>query len=228
MRKNVVSAVSVTPNARLTVSKRSSSSGGTARRASTLSMMVPSSAGAIPTVQPPLKVTVTLPWVRSITGLHGACVRSSCASAAAAQSSDARAMIVRACARFTCASFRSPLVRRRTRPSQLGLQRPQILANLFGARVLRSPCLLADRERALEQRLGLGGPALILVEQRQVVEADGDVGMLRSQHLLADRERALRERLRLGIAVLVAVDHRQIAQPGANVRMLRPQRLLAD
>src|SRR5215831_9004610 len=48
-----------------------------ARRASTFSMMSLSSAGVIPTVQPPLKVSVTLPCVRSMTGLHGACVRTS-------------------------------------------------------------------------------------------------------------------------------------------------------
>src|SRR5215831_745072 len=48
-----------------------------ARRASTFSMMSLSSAGVIPTVQPPLKVSVTLPCVRSMTGLHGACVLTS-------------------------------------------------------------------------------------------------------------------------------------------------------
>jgi hypothetical protein len=47
------------------------------RRACTLSMMSLSSAGVIPTVQP-LKVSVTLPCVRSTTGLHDACVRTAC------------------------------------------------------------------------------------------------------------------------------------------------------
>jgi hypothetical protein len=48
-----------------------------------------SSVGVIPTVQPPLKVTVTFPWVRSMTGLHGAWVLTSCAKAGISKRSQA-------------------------------------------------------------------------------------------------------------------------------------------
>ena len=67
---------------------------------STFSMMSLSSAGVIPTVQPPLNVSVTLPCVRSTTGLHGACVRKSCAGEIVAQRSDAVATTNRATAGF--------------------------------------------------------------------------------------------------------------------------------
>jgi hypothetical protein len=58
------------------------------RLACRLSMMSLSSAGVISTAQPPLKVTVTLPCVRSITGLHGACVLTSWAYEALTQKSE--------------------------------------------------------------------------------------------------------------------------------------------
>ena len=47
--------------------------------------------------------------------------------------------------------------------------------------------LLADRQGAAVQRLGLGVPALGVVDGRQVVEAAGRVGVVRAQHLLVDR-----------------------------------------
>ena len=50
--------------------------------------------------------------------------------------------------------------------------------------------LLADGERALEQRLGLGVAAGVSVEQAQVVERGGEVGMLGAEGPLADGERA--------------------------------------
>src|SRR5215831_1680255 len=101
-------------------------------------------------------------------------------------SSHACATIDRGCARFTCASFRSCVAWRAPRTSQMVLQRPQISANHFCGLMLRSQHLLADRERAVVERLRLGIAALMLVHLRQVVEVDGDVRVLRSQHLLAD------------------------------------------
>ena len=64
--------------------------------------------------------------------------------------------------------------------------------------------LLADGERALVERLGLGVAAGVPVEQAQVVERVGDVGMLGAEGLLVDGERALVQRLGLGVAAGVA------------------------
>jgi hypothetical protein len=51
--------------------------------------------------EPPLKASVTLPWVRSTTGLHGACVRTSWASEPAILKSITPVMIIgRASCRF--------------------------------------------------------------------------------------------------------------------------------
>ena len=62
--------------------------------------------------------------------------------------------------------------------------------------------LLADGERALVERLGLGVAALGAVERGQVVERGADIGVVGAQRLLADGERALVERLGLGVAAL--------------------------
>ena len=63
--------------------------------------------------------------------------------------------------------------------------------------------LLADGERALVERLGLGVAALGAIELGQVVERGADIGVVGAQRLLADGERALVERLGLGVAALV-------------------------
>jgi hypothetical protein len=55
--------------------------------------------------------------------------------------------------------------------------------------------LLADRQRALVERLGLDVPALLCVERGQVVEAVGDVGMVWAECLLLDRQGTLEQRL---------------------------------
>ncbi len=68
--------------------------------------------------------------------------------------------------------------------------------------------LLTDRQRPLVERLGLGVPALVLVERRQGGEARGHTGMLRPQGFLPDRQRALIERLGLGVPALEPVDLR--------------------
>ena len=57
--------------------------------------------------------------------------------------------------------------------------------------------LLADRDGALEERLGLGVAAGGLVELGEVVEPAGEVGVLGAERLLADRDGALEERLGL-------------------------------
>ena len=51
--------------------------------------------------------------------------------------------------------------------------------------------LLADRQRALEERPRAGEVALGLKQEGEVVEARRGVGMLGAERLLADRQRAL-------------------------------------
>ena len=59
--------------------------------------------------------------------------------------------------------------------------------------------LLADRQRALEERPRRRKVALVLKQDGEVVEARRRIGMLGTEHLLADRQRALEERPRLRI-----------------------------
>jgi hypothetical protein len=60
--------------------------------------------------------------------------------------------------------------------------------------------LLADRQSALVERLGLGVAAGGPVELGEAVKAPGDIGVLSAQRLLMDGESALVERLGLGQA----------------------------
>src|SRR5258708_1935505 len=105
---------------------------------------------------------------------------------------------------------------------------PHIFANLLCDWMLRSQRLIADRERALGERLRLGIAGLILVQQGQVVEADGGVWMVRSQHLIADRERAFEERFGLGIAALSLVQRGQIVEARGDLWMLRSEHSFPD
>ena len=82
--------------------------------------------------------------------------------------------------------------------------------------------LLADRQRALVERLGLGVAALVLVQLRQIVQAVATSGMVGTERLLVDRQRALVERLGLGVAALVAVEHSQIVQRLRDIGMVGP------
>src|SRR3989442_15684296 len=58
--------------------------------------------------------------------------------------------------------------------------------------MIRAESLLIDRQRALEERLGLRVLALGLVELREVVQARGHIGMIRAVGLLGDPQRLLR------------------------------------
>ena len=63
--------------------------------------------------------------------------------------------------------------------------------------------LLADRQRALEERPRRREVALVLQQQGEVVEAPRRIGMLGAEHLLRDRQRALAERPRPDKVALV-------------------------
>jgi hypothetical protein len=62
---------------------------------------------------------------------------------------------------------------------------------------------------ALEALLGFGRAPLGLVEQRQVVEVNGDIGMVRAKPLLTDGKGVLVERFGFSIAdlTLISISH---------------------
>jgi hypothetical protein len=57
--------------------------------------------------------------------------------------------------------------------------------------MVRSKRLLSDGEGALVERLGVSVAALVVVEEGQVVEVGGGVGMVRSQRFFSDGEAPL-------------------------------------
>src|SRR5258708_5891101 len=81
--------------------------------------------------------------------------------------------------------------------------------------MIRTQRLLSDSQRLLEERLGLLILSLVLVEQCQVVEALGCVGMIKTQRLLSDSQRLLKEQFGLLIERLVSqVRSCLIEEPG--------------
>ena len=80
----------------------------------------------------------------------------------------------------------------------------------------------ADRQRPLDQRLGLGIAALDLVDLAEIVQQGRDRGMLRTGRFLVDRKRPLEQRLGIGMAVLFLVKRRQIVQGLPDVGMAGP------
>ncbi len=63
---------------------------------------------------------------------------------------------------------------------------------------------------------------------RQVVEADGDVGMLGAEAVLVDGQRAAHQRLGLGQAVGGLEQLRQVVEVDGDVGMLGAEALLVD
>ena len=86
--------------------------------------------------------------------------------------------------------------------------------------------LLRDRQRALEERLGVGVAALGSVQLGQVVERDGDIGVVGAERLLADRQRALEERLGVGVAALGSVQLGQVVERVGDIGVVGAERLL--
>ena len=72
--------------------------------------------------------------------------------------------------------------------------------------------LLADRQRALVERLGVGVLALLLVHDGQVVEGRGHIGVVCAERLLVDRQRALVEPLGVGVFTLLRVHDGQVVK----------------
>ena len=71
----------------------------------------------------------------------------------------------------------------------MAVRRPQqreiVLSNHLGIGMVRAESLLPYNQGPLLERLGRGIAALVVVEQRQVVEAHGDIGVVGTQGLLA-------------------------------------------
>jgi RHS repeat-associated protein len=94
--------------------------------------------------------------------------------------------------------------------------------------MVRTESLLPDRQRALEERLCLRKPAPGIIEDRQVVEARGHLGVIRPESLLHDRERALEERLRPRVSALGSVKLSEVGQALGHIGVIGAERLLPD
>src|SRR5205807_4780867 len=80
----------------------------------------------------------------------------------------------------------------------------------------------------LMQGFGLLILPLFSIEEGQIVQAFGRIGMLRSQLLLSDRESLLVERLRLLVFSLACIQICEIVEGEYDIGMLLPQRLLPN
>ena len=72
--------------------------------------------------------------------------------------------------------------------------------------------LLANGQRALEQRLGLGESALPLIECGQIVQHRCDLDAVETRSLFHQRNGALVERLGLVVAALIGMDLREVVE----------------
>ena len=75
---------------------------------------------------------------------------------------------------------------------------------------------LADRQRALIDRLGIGKTVLTLIEIAEIIQRARDIDMIAAQHLFADRQRLLDRRLGVGIAALDLVNLAEIVEEVAT------------
>ena len=66
------------------------------------------------------------------------------------------------------------------------------------------------------------------LEQREVAEGHGNIGVFRTEDLFAERKRALIQRLRLVIAALRPIDIGQLIEGVGEEGMLLGERLLSD
>jgi len=90
------------------------------------------------------------------------------------------------------------------------------------------PGALSDRDGPVEERLGVGILALLVIHDSQAVQTIGHVGVLRPQRLYPDRQRPPVEQLGLGVAALSFVDVSQSVEVKGYAGVLLPQRLLRD
>jgi hypothetical protein len=65
--------------------------------------------------------------------------------------------------------------------------------------------LFLNRQRALEERIGVGVLALRVVHAGQIAEDKGHIGMAGAQRLFIDRQRTLVEPLGVGVFALIEI-----------------------
>ena len=68
---------------------------------------------------------------------------------------------------------------------------------------------------------GISAPGV--VQQGEIVEASGHVGVFRPQGLFQNGEGASVQRLRLGVAALGAINLGQVVEASGDLRTLRPR-----
>ncbi len=75
---------------------------------------------------------------------------------------------------------------------------------------------------------GFAKAALFPIEQREVVEANSNVGMPGAQRLLTNRQAALVKRLGLALAAVGFIEQRQVIEAKSNMGMLGAKHLLIN
>src|ERR1700738_2052715 len=88
--------------------------------------------------------------------------------------------------------------------------------------------LLVNRQRTLVERLGVGVAALVVIEQRQIVQRRRDLGMIAPECLLVNGQRTLVQRLGVGVAGFAAIQLSQIVQRRCDLGMVAPEHLFAN
>ena len=91
--------------------------------------------------------------------------------------------------------------------------------------MIRAEAFLVDGQRAAHQGLGLGKPVRGLKQLRQIVEADGDLGMIGAEAFLVDGQRAAHQRLGLRKTVRGLKQQRQIVEVSGDLGMIGPEAL---
>src|SRR5258705_7098880 len=80
-------------------------------------------------------------------------------------------------------------------PASFPVERCHILKTSGHIGMVGAEGPLLDRQRALEESLGLRVLALGVVQPREVAQAPGHIGVIRAESLLIDRQRAPEELL---------------------------------
>src|SRR5262249_61492617 len=80
------------------------------------------------------------------------------------------------------------------------------------SRIIGTERFLVDRQRALVERLGVGGSTLYAVKQRQIVQRRRDLRGIGTERFLVDRQRGPQKRVCFGGTARLRVTLRQLVQ----------------
>ena len=86
--------------------------------------------------------------------------------------------------------------------------------------MIRSKNLLTNGQRPLVERHGIGFSPFEVVEDPEIIEAGGQVGVIRVERFLADRQRPFIKRLGLGVLALISVERPEIVEARGNLRIV--------